>query len=113
MAKWCVYIMANKPQGVIYIGVTDDLNARTLEHKHKVYRQSFTARYNCDKLVYFEEFDNGTKAAEREQRMKKWKREWKLNLIKDMNPNWIDIALNWSSGVSSVYKTTRFLPTKE
>jgi putative endonuclease len=46
-------------------------------------------------LVYFEEFENGEKAVKRERQMKKWKREWKINLIKEFNPNWIDISLNW------------------
>ena len=106
-------MMANKPDGVIYTGVTDDLNARVLEHNHKVYRKSFTSRYNCDKLVYLEEFDNGASASLRERQLKKWKREWKINLIINMNPNWMDIAMNWSDNENSVFKTTRFLPTQK
>ena len=105
--------MSNKPNGVIYIGVTDYLEARVLEHKEKVFKKSFTAKYNCDKLIYFEEFKDGNKAAIREKQLKKWKRDWKLNLINDMNPDWMDISLNWKNSVNSVYKTKRFLPTQE
>jgi putative endonuclease len=79
MSTWFIYIMSNKPNGVVYIGVTDNLEARVLEHKGKVYRKSFTARYNCDKLVYFEEFQNGEDASTREKQLKKWKRNWKIN----------------------------------
>ena len=87
--------MTNKPNGVLYIGVTDNLDERVKEHKLKVYPQSFTAKYNCDKLVYFEEFEDGLEAVEREKQMKKWKRNWKINLIDDSNPKWVDISLNW------------------
>lgn len=90
--------MANKPNGVIYIGVTDDLDERVKEHKLKVYPKSFTAKYNCDKLVYFEEYENGIDASTREKQFKKWKREWKVNLIVEMNPNWIDLTENWNLG---------------
>ncbi|WP_400081286.1 GIY-YIG nuclease family protein [Winogradskyella sp. R77965] len=96
MKHWYVYIMANKPNGVIYIGVTDDLDERVKEHKLKVYPRSFTARYNCDKLVYFEEFENGEKASIREVQFKKWKRDWKIKLIEEMNPNWSDLSANWN-----------------
>ncbi|WP_237688818.1 GIY-YIG nuclease family protein [Flagellimonas aurea] len=95
MRFWNVYIMSNKPNGVLYIGVTDNLDERVKEHKLKVYPQSFTAKYNCDKLVYFEKFENGEEAVKKEKQMKKWKRDWKIGLIEDFNPNWVDISLNW------------------
>lgn len=63
--------MTNKPQGVLYIGVTDNLMERIKEHKLKVYPNSFTAKYNCDKLVYFEEWENGLEAVKREKQFKK------------------------------------------
>ena len=113
MKVWYIYIMTNKPNGVLYVGVTNNLKARVQEHKAKIYRSSFTARYNCDKLVYFEEFETGIEASIREKLVKKWKRNWKLKLINNMNPNWIDIALNWSANVNSTFKTKRFLPTQE
>ena len=68
--------MANKPNGVIYIGVTDNIDERVKEHKLKLYPKAFTARYNCEKLVYFEEFENGEESMTRERRLKKWKRDW-------------------------------------
>lgn len=88
--------MANKPNGTIYIGVTDNIEERVKEHKLKVYPKSFTAKYNCDKLVYFEEFKKDEEAIIREKRFKKWKREWKINLIEDMNPSWMDLSTNWN-----------------
>lgn len=87
--------MCNRPDGTLYIGIADNLEERVKEHKLKIYPQSFTEKYNCDKLVYFEGFENGEKAVKRERQMKKWKREWKINLIKEFNSNWIDISLNW------------------
>ncbi len=57
--------------------------------------KSFTAKYNCDKLVYFEEYGDANEATIREKRMKKWKREWKVKVIEDMNPSWMDLSMNW------------------
>lgn len=88
--------MTNKPNGVLYIGVTDNLEERVKEHKLKIYSKAFTARYNCDKLVYLEEFEGGAEAIKREKQFKKWKRDWKIKLIEEMNPNWIDISENWN-----------------
>ena len=96
MKFWYVYIMSNKPNGVIYIGVTDDIEERIKEHKLKMNPNSFSARYNCDKLIYFEEFDRNKEAMIREKRFKKWKRDWKIKLIEEMNPSWMDLSLNWN-----------------
>ena len=71
--------MANKPAGVIYIGVTDNIEERVKEHKLKVYSRSFTAKYNCNRLVYFEEFQIGSEAEKRERAFKKGKEIGKLN----------------------------------
>ena len=88
--------MANKPKGVLYIGVTDNIEERIKEHKLKVYPKAFTSRYNCNKLVYFEEFEEGFDAIKREKQFKKWKRDWKIELIEEMNPNWSDLSTNWN-----------------
>ena len=88
--------MASKPNEVIYIGVIHNLDERVKEHKLKVYPKSFTARYNCENLVYFEEFKNGKKASMREVQFKKWKRDWKIKLIEEMNPSWSDLSVNWN-----------------
>ena len=104
MSLWYVYIMSNKYHGVLYIGVTDNLIERVKEHKLKIYPNSFTARYNCDKLIYFEELDNGLKATIREKQLKKCNREWKVKLIEEMNLTWMDISLNWNFDFSKIRK---------
>ncbi len=96
--------MSNKPNGVIYIGVTDNIGESITEHKLKMTPNSFSARYNCDKLVYFEEFENDSEAIIREKRFKKWKRDWKIKLIEEMNPSWMDLSMNWNLS----NKTKRF-----
>src|SRR5690606_18055167 len=94
---WYVYIITNKPNGVLYVGVTDDIEARVEEHKNKLFKNSFTAKFNCDKLVYFEEYDNGTEAVNREKQLKKWNRQWKINLIEELNPGRMDLSMNWNN----------------
>ena len=104
MNPWHVYIMTNKPNGVIYIGVTNNIEERVKEHKLKVYPKSFTAKYNCDKLIYFEEFENGGEAEKREKQFKKWKRDWKIELIEEMNPSWSDLTINWNLDFNKLRK---------
>ncbi len=94
--KWYVYIMTNKSNKVLYIELTNAIEERVKEQKVKAYPQSFTARLNCDKIVYFEEIENGALAVKREKQMKKWKRAWKINLIDKLNPSWADLSLNWN-----------------
>jgi len=92
MAKdhnYYVYIMASF-SGTIYIGVTNDLIRRTLEHKNGIV-DGFTKKYNCKKLIYYEYFTDINSAIEREKVLKKWRREKKENLIKTMNPAWTDL----------------------
>ena len=76
--------------------MTDNIEERVKEHKMKLYSTSFTSRYNCDKLMYFEEIEDANIASRREKQMKKWKREWKIKLIEDMNANWSDLSTNWN-----------------
>ena len=92
MAKtaW-VYIMTNRRDGVLYIGVTSDLNGRVAKHKSKHYPNSFTAQYNLDKLVYFEKIDGMVAAIEREKQLKAGNRARKVKLIESMNPEWKDL----------------------
>ncbi|MCB9361070.1 MAG: GIY-YIG nuclease family protein [Flavobacteriales bacterium] len=94
MNKYYIYILASQRNGTLYIGLTDDLERRVLEHKLKVVK-GFTAKYNVSILVYYEEFENANEAALREKRIKKWKRAWKLELIEKNNPNWNDLAEGW------------------
>jgi len=88
---WSIYIITNKPKGVLYIGLTKRLKKRTYQHKNKVHPNTFSARYNLDKLVYYEEFDKEEDSRLREKRMKKWNRAWKIELIEKVNPEWKDL----------------------
>ena len=88
--KFWVYMLASKEYGTLYIGVTSDLKKRIWEHKSKV-AEGFTEKYDVQNLVWFEEHQNAESAITREKQMKEWKREWKLNRIKDMNPEWRDL----------------------
>ncbi len=90
MKNFCVYIMASGICGTLYIGVTSDLPKRVSEHKNKTFK-SFTEKYDVDKLVYYEPFDDAENAIKREKRLKKWNREWKLDLIQKHNPEWRDL----------------------
>ncbi len=89
--RFYVYIMTNKPQGVLYIGVTNDIARRVWEHQQKIH-DGFTARYNLDKLVYCEEIPSIEGAIMREKRLKRWNRDWKISLIEDVNPEWKDLS---------------------
>ena len=91
MTAW-VYIMTNKPNGVLYVGVTSDLKGRVAKHKAKTYPNSFSAQYNLDKLVYFEKIDGMSKAIDREKQLKAGNRARKLKLIEGMNPEWRDLG---------------------
>ena len=91
MSIWNIYIITNKPNGVLYIGKTKHLKRRIYQHKNKVHPSTFSARYNLDKLVYYESFEIENDAKLKERRMKKWNRDWKIELIEKTNPQWIDL----------------------
>lgn len=80
----------------LYIGVTSDLHKRIYQHKQKLVK-GFTARYKLHKLLYYEVFDNIEDAIKREKQLKNWKRQWKLDLIKSMNSEFVDLYLNLRS----------------
>jgi len=86
-----VYIMTNIKNNVLYTGVTSDLKQRMYLHKTKLNKKSFTAKYNIDKLVYFEEHNSIESAIEREKQIKGGSREKKTNLINNLNPEWKDL----------------------
>ena len=92
--QYYLYIITNKKNGVLYIGVTNNLERRMLEHKNKLIK-GFSSRYNLDKLVYLEVYQYVEDAIKREKNMKKWKREWKINLIVEDNPDWGDLSKDW------------------
>ena len=85
-----VYLLASKPYGTLYAGVTSDLVKRVFEHKSKSV-PGFAARYGIDTLVWFEAHDSIEAAIRREKQIKEWKREWKFNLIERANPHWVDL----------------------
>lgn len=92
MNKYYVYILTNRKHGVLYIGVTNDLSRRHFEHETHVNSHSFSAKYNLDKLVYFEEADSPEFAIAREKQLKAWHRQWKNELIETNNPKWKDLS---------------------
>jgi putative endonuclease len=94
MKKSFVYFMTNKNNTVIYVGVTSDLLKRVYQHKTKTYK-GFTAKYNCDKLIYFEEFDDINLAITREKQIKSSNRKRKERLINAENPEWNDLSDGW------------------
>lgn len=89
MGGW-VYIVTNKRDGVLYIGVTSDLAARACQHRTGV-GSKFCRRYGLDKLVFAERYDDIHSAIRREKAVKAWKRAWKIELIEGANPEWADL----------------------
>lgn len=87
-----VYMMASGKNGTLYIGVTLNLVQRIWQHKNHVDPEGFTAQYNVGKLVWYELFENMPEAIAREKAMKKWRREWKIRLIEEHNPDWLDLS---------------------
>jgi putative endonuclease len=87
----CVYIMTNKMHTVLYVGVTSDLTGRVWQHKNKFYPNSFTAKYNCEKLVYYFFYSRIEEAIGVEKALKGGSRKNKINLINSMNPEWVDL----------------------
>ncbi len=86
-----VYIITNRHNTVLYIGVTNNLERRLLQHAAKDNNVSFTALYQVSKLVYYERYGNIRMAIQREKRLKKWNRKWKVILIEKFNPEWKDL----------------------
>ena len=90
--EFYVYIMFNRKNGTLYTGVTNDIRRRVYEHKNKTYKNSFTAKYNCNKLAYYENFKYVNDALEREKKLKSGPRAQKIKLIESINPNWLDLS---------------------
>ncbi len=85
-----VYLLASKPYGTLYVGVTSELARRVWEHKIRAV-PGFTARYGVDRLVWFEPHETAEAAMRHERQIKEWRRDWKINLIESDNPRWIDL----------------------
>ena len=91
MAEFFVYILASRFRGTIYVGVTNDLSRRMGEHKSGAV-PGFTKRYKVNLLVYCENYASILEAQERERVLKRWRREWKFQLIEARNPDWHDLT---------------------
>ena len=85
-----VYILASRKDGATYIGVTNDIVRRVYEHRIKAV-PGFTSKYNISRLVWFEIYDDPTNAIAREKELKKWRRDWKTQLVETKNPNRLDL----------------------
>ncbi len=94
MEQYAVYFMTNKNNTVLYIGVTSKLVKRVYQHKTKAYK-GFTAKYNCDKLVYFEVYSDINEAIAREKQLKNGNRKRKNDLVNIENPSWNDLSDGW------------------
>lgn len=94
MRDYCfyVYIMFNQRNGTIYVGITNDIVRRVMEHKSKKHPKSFTARYNCTKLGYFEKIQYVNDAIDWEKKLKSKSRQYKIKLIESINPDWVDLS---------------------
>ena len=90
----CVCIVASDRNGTIYIGVTSDILKRIYQHRNGEI-EGFTSKYGVAKLVHFEFFGDMFTAIAREKQLKNWRREWKLNLIEQNNPGWLDLAVDF------------------
>ena len=90
MKQPCVYLLASRRNGTLYVGVTSDLIKRIWEHRNHVVA-GFTQKYGVDKLVWYEPHVSMESAIQREKTIKEWKRAWKLNLIEKTNPDWVDL----------------------
>ena len=86
----CVYILANKPHGTLYIGVTSNLVQRVWQHKNDLV-EGFTKRYRVHRLVWHEVHESMDSAISREKKLKKWNRAWKIESIETSNPTWVDL----------------------
>ena len=90
MRSGFVYIMTNKRNGVLYVGVTNDLTRRAYEHREGLI-EGFTKRYGLKRLVYYERHDEMRNAIQREKAIKHWSRAWKVRTIHEFNPDWADL----------------------
>ena len=92
---YIVYILASMKNGTLYTGVTGNPFGRMWQHKNQADPDSFTARHNVKRLVWYEVHDNPVTAIQREKHIKDWKRDWKKRLIEEMNPTWRDLSTDW------------------
>jgi putative endonuclease len=90
----CVYILASQKNGTLYIGVTSDLPKRLFQHRNALV-PGFTSQHRVNRLVWAEMHDDMSAAIAREKQLKGWRRQWRLDLIGEINPDWRDLAVDW------------------
>ncbi|MEP5612489.1 MAG: GIY-YIG nuclease family protein [Cyclobacteriaceae bacterium] len=93
--EYHVYILTNYSRTVLYTGITNDIERRVFEHKQKLDPKAFTTKYKVDLLVWFETHNDVNQAIRREKLIKKWRREWKEDLINKENHEWTDLSKDW------------------
>jgi len=91
MKTYYVYILTNQPRGTLYVGVTNNLERRIYEHKNELV-EGFSQKYHLKMLVYIQQYQYMQDALNLEKRLKRWHREWKINLIEKENPTWVDLS---------------------
>ena len=100
-SQYYVYILTNRSNKTLYIGFTNDLRRRVLEHKKKLV-EGFTKKYYLNKLIYFEKYLEMADAQKRERQLKNWHRDWKLNLIKENNSDFQDLSEGWYDDIDKI-----------
>jgi len=96
--RYYTYILTHDQNHIFYVGITNNIKRRMFEHKNSTFK-THVGKYNIKKLVYFEEHKDVRIAIRREKTIKKWKREWKMNLITEMNPDWNDLSAGWDLSI--------------
>lgn len=94
MKSYFLYILGSRTE-TLYIGTTNDLETRTLQHKQKIHA-GFTEKYSVDRLLYYEETNDVKTALAREKQLKSWRRQKKIDLVEKNNPKWVDLSEDWS-----------------
>lgn len=107
-----VYILASGKHGTLYVGVTNSLERRLIEHREKR-MPGFTAKYGVDRLVWYRGFGEVTQAIHFEKQLKRWRREWKLLLIEEQNPEWRDLYVEMMSPYTPPSVIPVFAPAKD
>jgi putative endonuclease len=102
--RYAVYILASRSH-TFYVGVTNDVERRVRQHKERVFEDCFTAKYNIERLVWYQIFGDIRDAIAREKQIKRWRREKKINLIESLNPTWQDLSEEWGKPILPLRRT--------
>jgi putative endonuclease len=103
--RYAVYILASRSHN-FYVGVSNDVERRVRQHKEHIFEDGFTARYNIDRLVWYQTFGDIRDAITREKQIKRWRREKKIKLIESLNPTWQDLSEDWGKSILPLRRTS-------